>query len=99
MLPAMPALRESMRRALPPRRWLASQATSRSHFFPSEPSQPSVLTMAIPGPASSSASQAIGSFQDNKAHGFVVDYGKSHGNWIVDAGACRCPGQTIARRR
>jgi 4-aminobutyrate aminotransferase/(S)-3-amino-2-methylpropionate transaminase len=66
------------------RRFLASQATA-SRLFPNEPKLPNVITQAIPGPHSQSSSSEIASFQDNKAHGFVVDYGKSLGNWLVDA--------------
>ncbi|UZJ52338.1 hypothetical protein CBS101457_001658 [Exobasidium rhododendri] len=43
------------------------------------------MTQAIPGPSSTSRSQDIGAFQDNKAHGFVVDYTNSLGNWVKDA--------------
>lgn len=67
------------------RRGLASLATT-SRLFPSEPSHPSILSQAVPGPATSSASQEIGKFQDNKAHGLVVDYENSLGNWLVDVG-------------
>lgn len=68
-------------------RRLASLAPT-SRLFPNEPTHPSILSQSVPGPATSSASQQIGSFQDNKAHGLVVDYENSLGNWLVDVGEC-----------
>lgn len=70
------------------RRGLASLATT-SRLFPNEPTHPSILSQAVPGPATTSASQQIGNFQDNKAHGLVVDYENSLGNWLVDVGKYR----------
>ncbi|EPQ30283.1 uncharacterized protein PFL1_02399 [Pseudozyma flocculosa PF-1] len=60
-------------------------SSSMSSIFPTEPAMPTVLTSSIPGPQSKQASERIGTFQDNRAHGFVTDYQKSIGNWIVDA--------------
>lgn len=60
-------------------------ATVSSSLFPGEPSSPHLVTQAIPGPKSKELSDRIGTFQENRAHGFVVDYGKSQGNWIADA--------------
>ncbi|PWZ03075.1 4-aminobutyrate aminotransferase [Testicularia cyperi] len=56
-----------------------------SSLFPNEPSAPSMVTEAVPGPKSKELSSNIGTFQENRAHGFVVDYAKSQGNWIADA--------------
>ncbi|SNX82463.1 4-aminobutyrate aminotransferase [Melanopsichium pennsylvanicum] len=60
-------------------------ATVSPSLFPGEPSQPRLITSAIPGPKSKELSDSIGTFQENRAHGFVVDYAKSQGNWIADA--------------
>ncbi len=62
-----------------------SLATVASSLFPGEPSTPHLVSPAIPGPKSKEISERIGSFQENRAHGFVVDYAKSQGNWIADA--------------
>ncbi|GAA5874302.1 hypothetical protein JCM8547_007557 [Rhodosporidiobolus lusitaniae] len=60
-------------------------ATSVSSIVPGQPSKPSVKTSAIPGPKGLAASERIGKFQDPRAHTIVADYGKSKGNYIVDA--------------
>lgn len=65
------------------RRAYATASTSK--IFPSEPSQPHLVTSSIPGPNSKSISQQIGTFQEDRAHGLVLDYGKSVGNYLVDA--------------
>lgn len=62
-----------------------SLATVSSSLFPDEPSTPHLVTSAIPGPKSKELSDNIGTFQENRAHGFVVDYAKSQGNYITDA--------------
>jgi 4-aminobutyrate aminotransferase/(S)-3-amino-2-methylpropionate transaminase len=84
MLSVQTALRAPYRALRTHQRALATHANSR--LFPNEPSVPNIVTQGVPGPATSSASQQIGSFQDNKAHGLVVDYGNSIGNWLVDVG-------------
>lgn len=63
----------------------AGSSSSLSSIFKSEPGTPNVITSTLPGPKSKQLSEQIGLFQENRAHGFVVDYDKSIGNWIVDA--------------
>ena len=57
---------------------------AHSSFFPDEPSQPSVKSASVPGPKSKEASQAIGAFQDPRAHILVADYAASKGNYLAD---------------
>ncbi|MCO5549510.1 hypothetical protein L7F22_002982 [Adiantum nelumboides] len=64
------------------RRTLAS-ATQQS-YFADEPLAPNLVSQSVPGPSSTQISQQIASFQEERAHQFVVDYEKSVGNWIVD---------------
>nr|AAA98560.1 GABA aminotransferase-like protein [Ustilago maydis] len=66
-------------------RRLLATVVSSSSLFPGEPSSPHVVTSQIPGPKSKELSDRIGTFQENRTHGFVVDYAKSQGNWIADA--------------
>lgn len=72
-------------RQLQPSQHRRSLATVSSTLFPSEPTSPHLVSSSIPGPKSKELSNQIGTFQENRAHGFVVDYAKSQGNWIADA--------------
>lgn len=63
-------------------RTLATPA--QQSFFADEPTAPHLVSQSIPGPSSKQISQEIASFQEERAHQFVVDYEKSVGNWIVD---------------
>lgn len=67
----------------------AQAASSSSHhhsLFPSPAfATPALKTSSTPGPASQNASSEIGNFQDPRTHVLVVDYGKSNGNFLVDA--------------
>lgn len=71
------------------RRTLASAAPSSSsttaRVFPDEPLLPHVSTSSVPGPQSQALSAGIATFQEHRAHGLVVDYGASRGNYLVDA--------------
>ena len=62
---------------------------STSSLFPSpaytSPSRSSDASSPIPGAQSQALSANIGAFQDPRTHVFVADYGKSNGNYIVDA--------------
>ncbi|KAE8243272.1 hypothetical protein A4X06_0g6433 [Tilletia controversa] len=57
---------------------------TKSSFFPSEPTAPSLST-SVPGPRSKELSAEIDTFSSTLAHTFVVDYEKCDGNYIVDA--------------
>ncbi|KAJ1734918.1 hypothetical protein LPJ61_000818 [Coemansia biformis] len=50
-----------------------------------EPTEPTVVTDSVPGPASKSALRKLAKLQDTRAALFVGDYTKSVGNYIVDA--------------
>lgn len=52
-------------------------------FFPEEPESPIVRT-SIPGPRGIEAIRDLSRVFDTKSVGMVVDYKKSHGNYIVD---------------
>ncbi|EIM21276.1 4-aminobutyrate transaminase [Wallemia mellicola CBS 633.66] len=47
--------------------------------------RPEIVTKSFPGPVSKSISKDISEIQEDRAHQFIVDYGKSSGNYIVDA--------------
>ncbi|KAJ2523657.1 hypothetical protein GGI11_001351 [Coemansia sp. RSA 2049] len=62
-------------------------AAARRHlsWAREEPSEPRVVTSAVPGPASKAALERLSALQDTRAATFVGDYAKSTGNYIVDA--------------
>lgn len=53
-------------------------------YFPSEPSQPKVVTSEFPGPQSKAQIAELDKVFDSRPVYFVADYEKSSGNYIVD---------------
>lgn len=71
--------------ALSSRSFRASRglASIASHYFPDEPTAPSVKT-ALPGPENIKALEKLSKVFDTRAAYYVADYYKSKGNYIVD---------------
>ncbi|KAK9472532.1 3-amino-2-methylpropionate transaminase [Dipodascopsis tothii] len=56
-----------------------------AHYFPQEPTAPTVKTAAIPGPESQAQMKSLDEVYDSRAAYMVCDYEKSNGNYLVDA--------------
>lgn len=56
-----------------------------AHYYPHEPSVPSLAASSVPGPKSVEINDELGRIFDNRATYFVADYANSVGNYISDA--------------
>ncbi|ELR15946.1 4aminobutyrate aminotransferase [Acanthamoeba castellanii str. Neff] len=65
-------------------RLLSSPPSTPMPAFPGEATEPTIKT-EVPGPASKAARAAMEQFQDVRTGHFFADYGKSLGNYVVDA--------------
>ncbi len=53
-------------------------------YYPNQPTEPKVVTSAVPGPESKKQIETLGKVFDNRHAYFIADYDKSLGNYIAD---------------
>lgn len=66
-------------------RTFATAVSRAIPFIANEPKGPKIVTTSIPGPAALHAKNEMAKLQDTRAVNMMVDYGKSLGNYMVDA--------------
>lgn len=69
----------ALRLAVPRARYSVSAS-----YYPTEPTEPNLVTESVPGPKSVELNEKLGKVFDNRASYFVTDYANSVGNYISD---------------